>query len=92
MRQFLTIVLPILVPILVYAVFLYFARRQASARGDSELPGWQQAPWAMIAVACLVLVTASLLTFRSFIGVEPGVKLEPPHLVDGVVQPSRVAE
>ncbi len=92
MRQFLTIVLPILVPILVYALFLYFARRRAVGQGATELPGWRQAPWAMIAVACLVLVTVTLVTVRSFLGVEPGVKLEPPHLVDGVVQPSRVAD
>jgi hypothetical protein len=88
LRKLLTIVLPLVLPLLVYAVYLALARRKARLAGEGRLPRWQEAPWAAIFVGGTLLMIASLAVWRMNIGVEPSVKLEPPRVVDGEVVPS----
>ena len=93
MRQLLTIVLPIVLPILVYWLYITMARHKAQrVEGGDELPGWDRAPWAWILLAGVVLMIATLVVFRLQSGVQPDVKLEPPRLIDGQVVPAHPVE
>ena len=91
MRKFLTILLPLIVPFLLYWVYLAFARRKAGAAG-APAPGWHEAPWVWIAGAGVALLLISLFVFGITRGVEPGTKLVPPTWVDGEIVPSHPAE
>ncbi len=88
LRKLLTIVLPLVLPLLVYAIYLALARRKARLAGEGSLPRWQEAPWAAIFIASILLMIASLAVWRMNLGVDPGVKLVPPRVVDGEVVPS----
>lgn len=92
MRKFLTIILPLVLPFLLYWAYLALARRKASAAGTPPPPGWQQGPWVWIAAAGVALLLVSLFVFGLTRGVEPGTKLVPPTWVDGEIVPSHPAE
>ncbi len=89
LRFLLTVVLPLLLPLFVYAGYLVLAQRKARLAGEGRLPRWQTAPWGVITLSGLVLMLISLGYWRFTSGVVPGVKVEPPHLEDGKVVPSR---
>jgi len=89
LRKLVTVVLPIVLPFLVYWIMLKIAQRRQAA---GEVPGWERTPWFVLSLCAVVLLTASLVLFRLDSGVAPGVKLVPPSVVDGQVVPSHVAE
>ena len=92
MRKFLTIVLPLLLPFLLYWFYLMLARRKASAAGAPAPAGWQEAPWVWIASAGVALLIVSLVVFGLTSGVDPGTQLVPPTWVDGEIVPSHPVE
>jgi len=92
MRFLLTVLLPLLVPLMIYAAYLVLAQRKARLAGEGRLPRWQTAPWGVITVSALVLMLISLGYWRFTSGVAPGVKLEPPRLKDGRIVPSHPIE
>ncbi len=89
MRKVLTIALPLVLPFLLYWVYLALARRRAGRAGGAAARRWQEAPWIWMTAAGVALMFASLAYFGVTGGVEPGVRLQPPSLVDGEVLPSR---
>jgi len=91
-RKLLLFVLPIVLPILTYWVYMLLARRKAALAQSGDLPGWQDAPWTLIAASAFVLMLGGLVAFRFTGSHEAGTKLEPPRYIDGVVEPSRVAD
>lgn len=89
-RKLLTVVLPILLPFLVYAGYLYLARRRAMAgRGP---PGWSDAPWSWLFLSAAVLLAAALLVLRFTTDMDPGAEYVPPRLIDGEIVPGHSAE
>jgi hypothetical protein len=62
----LTIILPVALPFLVYAVYLKYARAKS---GDRK--GWAKAPWLLIGLSAAALTVASLLIFRVLSGEDP---------------------
>ena len=92
LRKLLTIALPLAVPFIVYWIYLMAARRRARLADAGDLPRWQQAPWTLIVVAAVVLMSASLVVFGLSAGVEPGIKLAPPRLENGEVVPAHPVE
>ena len=91
-RKLLTIVLPLVLPFLIYWIYLLLARRKARLAGEGRLPGWQDAPWVWIITSGAVLMAAALVAVRVTSGVEPGVIMEPPRLIEGEVEPGRPIE
>ena len=91
-RKLLTVILPLVLPFLIYWVYLALARRKARLAGEGRLPGWQDAPWTWIIGSGALLMATALVWLRLQSGVEPGVKLEPPRLIEGEVEPSRPIE
>ena len=92
LRKLLLVALPLVLPFLAYALYLAIARRRAQKAGEGPVPRWQQAPWTWIALATVLLMAASLVTFGLRSGVEPGTQIEPPRFLDGDIVPSRPVE
>ncbi len=94
LQKFLTIGLPLLLPCLVYFGYVYLAKQRAAATGDevADDGSWRRAPWGLILVASAVLMVAALVYVRLSTGVEPGTKLEPPHLTNEGAQSQRATE
>lgn len=78
MRKFFLVILPIILPFLLYAFYLTMARRRARLAGEGNLPRWQNAPWTWIIAASVLLLAASLIAYREMSGFLPGTVLEPP--------------
>jgi hypothetical protein len=92
LRKLLTIALPLAVPFIAYWIYLMAARRRARLAATGDLPRWQQAPWTLIVVSAVILMSASLVLFGMTGRVEPGTKLAPPRLENGEVIPARPVE
>ena len=87
MKKFLTIVLPLILPFLIYALYLTLARRKARLAGEGDLPTWQKAPWTWIIAAGVLLLMASLITFREMSGFAPGSEIAPTRLEQSEGEP-----
>lgn len=70
-RQLLTVVLPFLLPFLLYAIYVLIQRARARREGAGEAPGWTGAPWAKIIIAGVILAAATLITVRFTIEEQP---------------------
>jgi hypothetical protein len=89
LRKLITIVLPIVLPFVVYWIALKLDQRR---RAEGEVPRWEKTPWVLLSLCAAVLLCASLFWFRTHSGVLPGTKLVPPSLVNGQIVPSHQAE
>ena len=91
MRLLLELVLPALIPVLIYLGWLRVERRRAAARDPGDpLPWWAETPWiplaaAGVAVAAMVL---SVIVLRSGDAIH-GVYV-PAHMENGVLVPPHV--
>ena len=92
LRKLLTIALPFAVPFIVYGIYLLAARRRARLANAGDLPRWQEAPWTVIVVVAVALMSASLIAFGLTTGVEPGTQLAPPRLENGQIVPAHPIE
>jgi hypothetical protein len=81
------IVIPLVLPIAGYAIWLHFARRRAAGSPAGTPPTWQDAPWTWLAVAGILLAALSVLALGLFGGAPPGARYVPPHVEDGQVVP-----
>lgn len=84
-RIFLTIVLPLLLPTLVYALWLVAMRRAALA-GPAP---WRTLPWAWLVGAGLALATLLLFFVGVHVGSPEGTYV-PPRYIDGRVVPGHI--
>lgn len=89
MKIFLTRILPLLLPLILFGIWLYLARRKAKAAGN-PMPRLGDAPWAWLAITGMLTLVIGLLTFGLFAGEEPGGNYIPPHIEDGKVVPGRI--
>jgi hypothetical protein len=85
------IVLPILLPTILYGLWLVGQRRRMAAAGAGKLPVWVEAPWIWLlglGVAFAVLVTVALSVLGGGGNVE-GVYV-PPQVKDGEMVPGHM--
>ncbi len=85
MRQFLTIVIPLLLPTLLYFGYLSLVRRRSAGGGATVASA--DIPWVWLAGAGVLLLAVTLLAVALFGGADPGSHYEPPRMIDGQVQP-----
>ena len=81
-RLFLSILLPLLLPTVLYVLW-------ASSLGRAEFAGtanWRSLPWAWLVVAGVALAVVVLFTVVETGGRHDGTYV-PPHLVNGVIVP-----
>ena len=87
-RLFLTVVLPLITPTLLYLMWVKIKRHKAKALADGEpLPEWERLPWPwLIGIGCALTVTGLL-----FVGFPTDHNQDsiyvPPHMEDGVLVP-----
>ena len=86
MRIFIQVILPLLAPAILYAIWTNAARRRS---GQGGLPGWEEGHWFWMIVAGFVLVVG-IFVFAVFGSrTEDGTYI-PPRLEDGKVVPGRI--
>jgi hypothetical protein len=94
-RKLLTVVLPFLLPFIIYGFYLAIQKRKARKAGNAPHGGWSEAPWGVILMAAVVLVAISLVTYRFTIEERwedpkpPSVSGDPsvPPAGEGVIRP-----
>ncbi len=90
MRTFLTIVLPLIAPTIVFFVWSWFQARRARAEARHEpIPAWQTWPWGRLVLTGAVLAILTLSTFALLREGGPGMQYVPPHMEDGELVPGQ---
>ena len=79
MKQLAEIVLPLVLPTLLFLGYVGYARR----RGGEAPP----VPWVWLAIAGGVLLAVTFAALALFGGAPPSDVYRPPKLINGVVQP-----
>jgi hypothetical protein len=85
MRRFLEILIPLLLPTLIYFLYLAIARRQARASGAAPTFVFTDMPWSWLAGAGVALLAVTLAASALFGGAEPGSHYQPPRLENGQI-------
>ena len=83
MKQLAEIVLPLVLPTLLYLAYVEYARR----RGAEAPP----VPWAWLGIAGGVLLAVTFGALALFGGAPPSDVYQPPKLINGTVQPGEFA-
>lgn len=89
MRTFLIQTLPLLLPLVIYLIWLKRARRNAVAAG-AGMPPARDAPWLWMAGAALAALAAGTVLFALTTGEEPGGVYIPPYVEDGEIVPGQI--
>ena len=63
-RKLLTVVLPLVLPLLLYFGYAYLAQRRAGANGTAA-PPWHKGPWPILLLAGAGLMFAALALWRA---------------------------
>ena len=88
-RTLLVRILPFLVPVILFVVWYYLARRRAGKAGLAP-PSWREAPWGWIAGSGLLVLALGLAFFRFSTGASPDGTYVPPKYEDGRIIPGHV--
>ena len=94
-RALLLVLLPIVLPLLLYLGYLKFIKGPVPAGDAGEAGEQEQARQKTLfwIVLGMVVVAAAAFTWLRLSGtVAPGTMLEAPHLIDGKIVPSRPIE
>ena len=89
MKLLLTKILPLLVPIAIYVVWLIHARKKAKTLGQSK-PRMREAPWLAMALTGVIILIISLIALGLFTGEKPGGIYIPPHMENGEIIPGQI--
>ncbi len=89
MRVFLTQILPLLLPLAIYLIWVRRARRNSLATG-AGMPAARDAPWLWMVGAALAALAAGTVLLALTTGEEPGGTYIPPHVEDGEIVPGRI--
>jgi hypothetical protein len=85
MRRFLEILIPLLLPTLIYFLYLAIARRQRRASGTASALALKDMPWSWLAGAGVALLAVTLAASALFGGAAPGSHYQPPSLENGQI-------
>lgn len=92
LKKVLTIVLPILLPFLLYFAYAALAKRGAGASG--RMPSLSDSPWPWLGVSGVALMAAVLISYR-FVFSDPGgpgATVIPDRYIDGEIQQYQIIE
>ena len=85
MRRFLEILIPLLLPTLIYFLYLAIARRRARVTGAAPTLVFKDMPWSWLAGAGVALLAVTLAALALFGGAAPGSRYQPPSLENGQI-------
>jgi hypothetical protein len=87
LRELFQIGVPLILPFLVYGLWLKWARARAIREGRDIIPPWDRGPWLLL-LFIGVLLTAAILIYTALgTGASPDSIYHAPELKDGVVKP-----
>ena len=86
-RTLLQYLLPLVLPLVAYGVWLMIARNRARKAGAADVPGWHGAPWTWLVVAGIGLVSVGFVILAFQGDASPGAKYIPPQYIDGEIVP-----
>ena len=89
MKTLLTKILPLLLPVVIYFIWLRYSRRKSLATG-ADMPGLREAPWIWMIAAALGVLVLGVIFLQLTTGEEPGGVYVPPHVEDGRVVPGHI--
>ena len=89
-RILLTYLVPFLLPIALYAIWIWYRTRYA-ARHGGEAPKFEKGPWPLMLFAGAVLTFAIMGTIALHQGEPAGAAYEPARIEDGRIVPGRLA-
>jgi hypothetical protein len=82
LRQFVEIVLPLILPTAIYLAYMLLAR----PRPGSNAPALDW-PWVWLGLAGVVLLIATFVAIALFGGAAPSERYQPPKLINGEIEP-----
>jgi hypothetical protein len=85
LRKLLTVVLPLMLPTLIYMAYMMIDRRKAAASGGAPVPWWVGAPWTWLITGGVLLATIVLVTVALTGGFDTSGSYHPARLIDGRV-------
>jgi hypothetical protein len=89
MRVFLQYILPLLLPSLLYILWVVLARRRTASSGGT-VSVLQVGPWFWLILTGIGLAACGLIASALLFGGDPKGTYMPPHLENGRVVPGRV--
>jgi hypothetical protein len=85
LKKLLTVVLPLMLPTLIYMAYMMIDRRKAAASGGAVVPWWVGAPWTWLITGGVLLAAIVLVTVALTGGFETSGTYHPARLIDGKV-------
>ena len=82
MGRVLEIMIAILLPLAIYAVYLVLQRRRIRLAGEGKLPVWAEAPWTWIVIFMLLLFVVQLV-LGDVLGIDPDDFVGGKSLIEG---------
>lgn len=90
MRTFLTIVLPLIAPTVLFLLWSWMQAKRAQAEARHEpIPSWQTWPWGRLLLIGALLSAATLGTLAILREGRPGMEYVPPHTENGELVPGK---
>ena len=90
MRVFLTIIVPLFLPTVLYLLYLFALRPRLAPQPPGGGPDEKRPPWLWLAVIGAVLMLITFFTVARLEDAPPGSHYEPAQLQDGTIQPGRL--
>jgi hypothetical protein len=84
-KKLLTVVLPLMLPTLIYMAYMMIDRRKAAASGGAAVPWWVGAPWTWLITSGVLLAAIVLVTVALTGGFDTSGTYHPARLIDGKV-------
>ena len=85
LKKLLTVVLPLMLPTLIYMAYMMIDRRKAAASGGVSVPWWVGAPWTWLITGGVLLAAIVLVTVALTGGFDTSGTYHPARLIDGKV-------
>lgn len=85
LKNLLTVVLPLMLPTLIYMAYAMFGRRKTAALEGARASWWTGAPWTWLVTGGVVLAAAVLVTVALTGGFDTSGTYHPARLIDGRV-------
>jgi len=83
LKKLLTVVLPLMLPTMIYMAYMMVERRKAAASGSAHVPWWVGAPWTWLVTGGVSLAAIVLVTLALTGGYDKSGVYHPAHMIDG---------
>ena len=89
-RTLIYYLVPLLLPTVIYVLWMLYARFRARTVPEGEMPSWERTPWLLLFGSGVVLAAAALFTYAFVTGGTPDGAYKPAHLEDGRIVPGHI--